>query len=212
MTDHNSGVSVLSGWLQQRCVRIIGVLEIAGRLAVSVIERFHMKSIKSRRPCWCLKTMKRRPMFVSQTTPLGVELLSYANTFFCSNKFAQRLAATWVKTLHSGVSVSLRGGGGVINGCPRDCRGDQTIRLSAKRWLTVYRESSPSIKILTFFISRYLTWAVHVCLPKLCVQLSTRKTPESMFTLTEPRVGALSNMTSKTWAVTATAEGATSGF
>ena len=27
-------------------------------------------------------------MLVSQTIPLGVELFSYANTFFCSNKFA----------------------------------------------------------------------------------------------------------------------------
>ena len=27
-------------------------------------------------------------MLVSQTNPLGVELFSYANGFFCSNKFA----------------------------------------------------------------------------------------------------------------------------
>ena len=27
-------------------------------------------------------------MLVSQTSPVGVELLSYANAFFCSNKFA----------------------------------------------------------------------------------------------------------------------------
>ena len=27
-------------------------------------------------------------MFVSQTSPLGVELFSYVNAFFCSNKFA----------------------------------------------------------------------------------------------------------------------------
>ena len=27
-------------------------------------------------------------MFVSQTRPLGVELFSYVNAFFCSNKFA----------------------------------------------------------------------------------------------------------------------------
>ena len=27
-------------------------------------------------------------MFVSQTSPVGVELSSYANAFFCSNKFA----------------------------------------------------------------------------------------------------------------------------
>ena len=29
---------------------------------------------------------------VSQTSPLGVELFSYANAFFCSNKFAYMLA------------------------------------------------------------------------------------------------------------------------
>ena len=31
-------------------------------------------------------------MLVSQTRPLGVELFSYANAFFCSNKFAKILA------------------------------------------------------------------------------------------------------------------------
>ena len=36
-------------------------------------------------------------MFVSQTSPVGVELFSYVNAFFCSNKFAWTLA-TWVKT------------------------------------------------------------------------------------------------------------------
>ena len=38
-------------------------------------------------------------MLVSQTSPVGLELLSYANAFFCSNKFAQMLAM-WVKTLY----------------------------------------------------------------------------------------------------------------
>ena len=36
-------------------------------------------------------------MFVSQTTPVGVELFSYVIAFFCANKFAQMLA-TSVKT------------------------------------------------------------------------------------------------------------------
>ena len=27
-------------------------------------------------------------MLVSQTSPVGVQLFSYVNTFFCSNKFA----------------------------------------------------------------------------------------------------------------------------
>ena len=31
-------------------------------------------------------------MLVSQTSPLGVELFSYANAFFCSNKFVYILA------------------------------------------------------------------------------------------------------------------------
>ena len=38
-------------------------------------------------------------MLVSQINPLGVKLFSYANHFFCYNKFAQMLAA-WVKTLY----------------------------------------------------------------------------------------------------------------
>ena len=32
--------------------------------------------------------MKRRPIGVSTPTPVGVEFFSYANAFFCSNKFA----------------------------------------------------------------------------------------------------------------------------
>ena len=31
---------------------------------------------------------KTAAMLVSQTSPVGVELFSYANAFFCSNKFA----------------------------------------------------------------------------------------------------------------------------
>ena len=31
---------------------------------------------------------KAAAMFVSQTSPVGVELFSYVNDFFCSNKFA----------------------------------------------------------------------------------------------------------------------------
>ena len=52
----------------------------------------------SRRPYWCPKTMPAA-MLVSQTSPVGVELFSYANALFCSNKFAYMLA-TWVKTLY----------------------------------------------------------------------------------------------------------------
>ena len=34
-------------------------------------------------------------IFVSQTNPVGVELFSYANAFFCSNKFTYMLASEW---------------------------------------------------------------------------------------------------------------------
>ena len=43
-------------------------------------------------------------ILVSQTSPVGVELFSYANAFFCSNKFKYMLA-TWVKTLYSHYSL-----------------------------------------------------------------------------------------------------------
>ena len=52
----------------------------------------------SRRPYWCPKTLKRR--LVSQTSPLGVELFSYANAFFCSSKVALMLA-----TLYNDIQV-----------------------------------------------------------------------------------------------------------
>ena len=35
---------------------------------------------------------ERVAMLVSQTSPLGVELFSYANAFFCSDEFAYMLA------------------------------------------------------------------------------------------------------------------------
>ena len=56
---------------------------MAGRLAVSVIECFHMKAA-----ILVSQNNETAAMFVSQTSPVGVELFSYANTFFCSNKFA----------------------------------------------------------------------------------------------------------------------------
>ena len=45
-------------------------------------------------------------MLVAQTIPVGVELFSYANAFFCSNKFAEMLGS-WMKTLYSPLSVPL---------------------------------------------------------------------------------------------------------
>jgi len=47
------------------------------------IERFHMTS---RRPYLCSKN-KRVAMLVFQTNPVGVDLFSYVNTFFCCHKF-----------------------------------------------------------------------------------------------------------------------------
>jgi len=43
-------------------------------------------------------------MLVFQTNPVGVELFSYVNTFFCSNKFAW-LLATRVKTFFNPTAV-----------------------------------------------------------------------------------------------------------
>ena len=62
---------------------------------VVVVECFHMTS---RGPYWCPKTIKRRHVD-AQTSPEWVKLFSYANAFFCPNKFAKMLA-TWVKTLY----------------------------------------------------------------------------------------------------------------
>ena len=52
---------------------------------------------------WSLKSVfswRHGAMLVSQTSPVGVELFTYVNNFFCSNKFA-RLLVTRVKTLYS---------------------------------------------------------------------------------------------------------------
>ena len=46
-------------------------------------------------------------MLVSQTNPLGIELFSYANTFFCFSKFALMLA-TWVKTLYKQQKITIQ--------------------------------------------------------------------------------------------------------
>ena len=55
-------------------------------------------------------------MLVFQTSPVGVELFSYVNAFFCSNKFAYMLV-TWVNSKRSiGILVSLVSSAGQING------------------------------------------------------------------------------------------------
>ena len=48
------------------------------------IERFHMTS---RRPYWCTKNNETAAILVNQANPVGVEVLSYVNTSFCSNRF-----------------------------------------------------------------------------------------------------------------------------
>ena len=45
-------------------------------------------------------------MLVAQTIPVGVELFSYANAFFCSNKFAQMLGG-WGNPVLVTTSVPL---------------------------------------------------------------------------------------------------------
>ena len=57
--------------------------------------RFHMTS---RQPYWCFQNNETAAMLVY--SPVGVQLFSYVNTSFCSNKFACELA-TWVKTLYT---------------------------------------------------------------------------------------------------------------
>ena len=48
----------------------------------------------SRQPYWWPKTMQpAEDMLVYHTNPLGIELSSYVNTFFCSSKFACAPAA-----------------------------------------------------------------------------------------------------------------------
>ena len=80
---------------------------------VSVSAVFHnqttkQKAIRKNRVFWhdvtaailVFQNNTTAAMFVSQTSPVGVELLSYANAFFCSYKFA-RMLTTWVKTRYN---------------------------------------------------------------------------------------------------------------
>ena len=66
----------------------------------SLIEGLQMTSLP---PCWCLKTMKRRPCWCPR--PILWELNFEA--FFFSKKFV-RLLAMWVKGLHSTVATEIR--------------------------------------------------------------------------------------------------------
>ena len=49
-------------------------------------ERFHMTS---RAAILVFKNNKTAAMLVFQTNPMGIDLFSYVNAFFCSNKFAR---------------------------------------------------------------------------------------------------------------------------
>ena len=97
------------------CLQTIPCLTLAGTALVAFTKkRFYMRS---RRSYWCSKTMRRGPCWCSmQTSPVGVELFSYVNAFFCSNKFAYMLV-TWVNSKRSiGILVSLVSSAGQING------------------------------------------------------------------------------------------------
>ena len=47
---------------------------------------FHMTSFTEE--IFVSQNNEAAAMFVSQTSPVGIELFSYVNAFFCSNKFA----------------------------------------------------------------------------------------------------------------------------
>ena len=49
-------------------------------------ERFHMTS---RAAILVFKNNKTAAMLVFQTSPMGIELFSYVNVFFCSNNFVR---------------------------------------------------------------------------------------------------------------------------
>ena len=106
--------------------------------------------MKSRRPYWCPKTLKRRPCWCP-SSPVGVELFSYVKTFFCSNKFAWMLVGEhaldkpcyyrktqWrVKTLTNSwpsLRAYLRGGGGLIQTWGLICEGGRAYSIKKRRW------------------------------------------------------------------------------
>ena len=44
---------------------------------------------------------KTAAIFLLQKNPVGVELFSYVNTYFCSNKFAKMLPCEWKRSIGS---------------------------------------------------------------------------------------------------------------
>ena len=80
-------------WLWSRCLVLIE------RTNSTAITRYWVFSHDVIAAIFVSQNDEAAVMFVSQTIPVGVELFSYVNAFFCSKKFAQMLA-TWVKTLY----------------------------------------------------------------------------------------------------------------
>ena len=55
-------------------------------LFMAQIERFHMTSWRPY--AWVFQNNKTAAILMFQTNPVGVELFSYVNAFFCSHKFS----------------------------------------------------------------------------------------------------------------------------
>ena len=67
------------------------VVCVYGLIILSVTERHIVRRVFSHDVTVAIlvsQNNKMAAMLVSQTNPLGLELFSYANAFFCSNKFA----------------------------------------------------------------------------------------------------------------------------
>jgi len=62
-------------------------------------EHMHMHMHMTSRQPLVFQNNETVAMLVYQTNPVGVQLFSYVNTFFCSNKFAWVLD-TWLHTLY----------------------------------------------------------------------------------------------------------------
>ena len=60
-----------------------------------------------------LQNNKMAAVLVFQKNPLGIEVFSYVNAFFCSNEFTWMLA-TWVKTLYSAEKHNPKNSGSYI--------------------------------------------------------------------------------------------------
>ena len=101
-------------------------------------------------------------MLVHQTNLVGVQLFSYVNTFFCSNKFAW-LLDTWLQTLYYFVSFMVHVTCKNITAVTfmfklfleflRKCDDKEKCFISAKRSVFVYRVDTPLCLTLLRIIS-----------------------------------------------------------